>query len=415
MSNAVITATNLSKRFYIGGMRSEGMRYILEKALRNPLSLLKQPKRTEFWALDDLNFEINQGEMVAVMGRNGAGKSTLLKLISRITPPTRGTLGIRGRVGSLLEVGTGFHPELSGRENIYLNGAILGMKKAEIRRNLDAIIAFAEIEKFLDTPVKRYSSGMFVRLAFAVAAHLQTEILIVDEVLAVGDGGFQKKCINKMNEVGRDGATVLFVSHNVSLLKSFCKRGLLLENGKLIKDAPLGDVIELYQKQNSAGGQDQDGWVDLSQTPRGHGLEPIMRQARLCNADGLVCVEYPIGGGLDLTLRTHFDKPMRHVVVIWRLQHPVAGTVSSLNSQIHTGKGLHDLHGDVAISTRFTLPDLLPGNYTLGVDIYADGKLVDEIPCASELNIAGHNYFGTRTLPSAQDGVTLIKADWSID
>lgn len=415
MSTPVITATNLSKRFYIGGMRSEGMRYMLERAMRNPLSLFQPPKRTEFWALDDLNFQINQGEMVAVMGRNGAGKSTLLKLISRITPPTRGTLGLRGRVGSLLEVGTGFHPELSGRENIFLNGAILGMKKAEIVRNLDAIVEFAEISKFLDTPVKRYSSGMFVRLAFAVAAHLQTEILIVDEVLAVGDSRFQKKCINKMNEVGRDGSTVLFVSHNIALVQSFCQRGLLLDGGKLVKDAPLPEVVELYQKQNAATGLDDSGWVDLSDINRSRGLEPILRSARVCDGEGLVSAEYAIGSDIELTLRTRFDKPLRHVVAVWRLQHPVAGTVSTLSSHQHLGRGLHDLHGEVALSTRFTLPALLPGNYTLSAELYADGTLIDEIPCVSELAIAGHDYFGTSMLPTAQDGVTLIKADWNID
>jgi len=399
MSDPVITAQNLSKRFYIGGMRSEGIRFMLERALKNPLSLFSQPKRTEFWALDDLNFSINQGEMVAVMGRNGAGKSTLLKLISRITPPTRGTLGLRGRVGSLLEVGTGFHPELSGRENIYLNGAILGMSKAEIRKNMDAIVDFAEVEKFLDTPVKRYSSGMFVRLAFAVAAHLQTEILIVDEVLAVGDSRFQKKCINKMNEVGREGSTVLFVSHNIALVQSFCQRGLLLENGRLIKDAPLPEVVDLYQHQNSSGTLSEDGSVGLSSIHRARGLFPIFQNIRLSRPDGSQSREYEIGETIQVAIQTAFDKPREHLIAILRLNHPVAGVVATFSSLqqfkggIHSGQATH-------FDLSFDLPALLPGEYTFSLELLSDGVLVDEIPCATELTVAQHNIFGTGMLPS---------------
>jgi lipopolysaccharide transport system ATP-binding protein len=191
------------------------------------------PTHEEFWALKDVSFDIQQGDRVGIIGRNGAGKSTLLKILSRITEPTSGKISIKGRVASLLEVGTGFHPELSGRENIYLNGAILGMSKAEIKSKFDEIVAFAEVEKFLDTPVKRYSSGMYVRLAFAVAAHLEPEILIVDEVLAVGDVQFQKKCLGKMEEVGKEGRTILFVSHNMAMISNLCQKGILLETGKI--------------------------------------------------------------------------------------------------------------------------------------------------------------------------------------
>ena len=200
------------------------------------------------WALKDVSFEVQQGEVVGIIGRNGAGKSTLLKILSRITDPTEGRVEIHGRVGSLLEVGTGFHPELTGRENIYLNGAILGMKQAEIERKFDEIVAFAEIEKFLDTPVKRYSSGMYVRLAFAVAAHLEPEILLVDEVLAVGDAEFQKKCLGKMGDVAKEGRTVLFVSHNMGAVTTLCKRGILLDTGKISCDEGVSETVKQYNR-----------------------------------------------------------------------------------------------------------------------------------------------------------------------
>ncbi len=201
-----------------------------------------------FWALRNVSFDVQQGEVVGIIGRNGAGKSTLLKILSRITEPTEGRVRIRGRVASLLEVGTGFHPELTGRENVYLNGAVLGMSRAEIRRKFDEIVAFAEVEKFLDTPVKYYSSGMYVRLAFAVAAHLEPEILIVDEVLAVGDAEFQKKCLGKMGEVARGGRTVLFVSHNLAAVRSLCRSGILLQKGTLASDGTIDDVTAAYME-----------------------------------------------------------------------------------------------------------------------------------------------------------------------
>ena len=206
----------------------------------------KPTDRLTLWALDDVSFDVKQGEIIGIIGPNGAGKSTLLKIFSRITRPTRGHVQITGRVGSLLEVGTGFHPELSGRENIYLNAAILGMRKAEVDRKFDEIVSFAEIEKFIETPVKRYSSGMYVRLAFAVAAHLETEVLVVDEVLAVGDAQFQKKCLDKMRQVGTEGRTILFVSHNMSALRAICQNGLELRQGRVAHQGEINDVIDKY-------------------------------------------------------------------------------------------------------------------------------------------------------------------------
>jgi lipopolysaccharide transport system ATP-binding protein len=207
---------------------------------------IADPAVNEFWALKDVSFEIKQGDRVGIIGRNGAGKSTLLKILSRITEPTNGSIRIKGRVASLLEVGTGFHPELTGRENIYLNGAILGMSKAEIKSKFDEIVAFAEVEKFLDTPVKRYSSGMYVRLAFAVAAHLEPEILVVDEVLAVGDSAFQKKCLGKMEEVGKEGRTVIFVSHNMGVMESLCNQGIYLKSGQINFAGSMKQAISIY-------------------------------------------------------------------------------------------------------------------------------------------------------------------------
>lgn len=273
----IISVNNLSKQYRIGTRAPyKTLRETLMNALASPARLFRRnsaplspdssllkpntlnltPDSSQssdtFWALKDVSFEVQQGEVIGIIGRNGAGKSTLLKILSRITEPTEGEIRIRGRVASLLEVGTGFHPELTGRENIYLNGAILGMTKAEIKRKFDEIVAFAEIEKFLDTPVKRYSSGMYVRLAFAVAAHLEPEILVVDEVLAVGDAQFQKKCLGKMGEVSKEGRTVLFVSHNMAAVSALCQRGIELNQGSISFEGNVQEAISHYASQNIA-------------------------------------------------------------------------------------------------------------------------------------------------------------------
>ena len=256
-----ITVENLSKRFILSHQRKErytAMRDVIATGAKRIASKLTHPfakpeidpAHEEFWALRDISFDIEQGDRIGIIGRNGAGKSTLLKILSRITEPTSGRVSIHGRVASLLEVGTGFHPELTGRENIFLNGAILGMSKAEITRKFDEIVAFAEVEKFLDTPVKRYSSGMYVRLAFAVAAHLEPEILIVDEVLAVGDAQFQKKCMGKMKEVGDEGRTIIFVSHNMSAVEQLCSSAISLTNGQVeAHDRDVRKVISTYLQE----------------------------------------------------------------------------------------------------------------------------------------------------------------------
>jgi lipopolysaccharide transport system ATP-binding protein len=254
MSNVAVCVENLSKRYVIshGPAGDDGLRHKVEDFVRAPLRRLRSGKgaakvqQEEFWALRDVSFEIRQGEVLGVIGRNGAGKSTLLKILSRITEPTSGSVRINGRVASLLEVGTGFHPELSGRENVFLNGAILGMAQSEIQRRFDEIVAFSGVERFLDTPVKRYSSGMYVRLAFAVAAHLDPEILIVDEVLSVGDAEFQKKCLARLGQIAHSGKTVLMVSHNMEAVSGFCSRCLFLKEGRLEMDGPAIQVANAY-------------------------------------------------------------------------------------------------------------------------------------------------------------------------
>lgn len=264
MSDIAIRCDGLGKQYRIGERESyRALRDTIADTVSSPFRLLRSAfkgankaaavdsRHNTFWALKDVSFEIKRGEVVGVIGRNGAGKSTLLKILSRITAPTEGEVDIRGRVGSLLEVGTGFHPELTGRENVYLNGAILGMKKSEIARKFDEMVAFAEIEKFIDTPVKRYSSGMYVRLAFAVAVHLEPEILIIDEVLAVGDAEFQKKCFNKMRSIGQGGRTILFVSHNMSAVRSICNRGLILEKGCLTEQGETSLVVDRYLSRST--------------------------------------------------------------------------------------------------------------------------------------------------------------------
>jgi len=259
MSETVIKVENLGKKYLIRHQQSErytALRDILTNraksfgkkliSLHQPLSPNLQPCREEFWALKDVSFEVKQGDRIGIIGRNGAGKTTLLKLLSRITEPTTGRIAIKGRVASLLEVGTGFHPELTGRENIFLNGAILGMTKAEIKKKFHEIVDFAEIERFLDTPVKRYSSGMYVRLAFAVAAHLEPEILLVDEVLAVGDAQFQKKCLGKIEDVGKEGRTILFVSHNMPAIARLCSKAIQLREGCIVKNGDSYQVVSDY-------------------------------------------------------------------------------------------------------------------------------------------------------------------------
>jgi lipopolysaccharide transport system ATP-binding protein len=293
MSDISIRTERLGKQYRLGAHKQgyKSLRDSLSRGFRRSLSRLRPgaaagTPREMIWALKDVSFEISQGEVIGIIGRNGAGKSTLLKVLSRITEPSEGSVDLWGRVGSLLEVGTGFHPELTGRENIYLSGAILGMRRAEIIRQFDEMVAFAEVEKFVDTPVKHYSSGMYLRLAFAVAAHLDPEILMVDEVLAVGDARFQRKCLEKMQEVGQQGRTVLFVSHNMPLITRLCPRALLIGDGRLIHDGPSASVVSKYL-HSDLGTTAAREWADNVRAPASDVVRMRAVRVRLRNGGGI--------------------------------------------------------------------------------------------------------------------------------
>jgi len=307
----IIEVKHLSKQYSIGmDTTYKTLSESLNSAVRHPLKTLKDCRRQNdtFWALKDVNFEVERGEVVGIIGRNGAGKSTLLKVLSRITHPTEGEVRMRGRVGSLLEVGTGFHPELTGRENIYFNGSILGMKKREIDDKFDEIVKFSDVEKFLDTPVKRYSSGMQVRLAFSVAANLDPEILVVDEVLAVGDTAFQKKCLGKLSEVADGGRTVLFVSHNMSMISSLCEEAILLEEGILKEKGPTGKIIDTYLNSS----QESTGQIIFSSNVPGDDKATLIA-ARILNKNGMPITEARIDEDIFIEMDYELLKNGMHV------------------------------------------------------------------------------------------------------
>lgn len=300
MSDIAIRVENLGKRFRLGtaqpGYRT--LRDSLAAIFSRPILRTSRDPGGDggFWALQDVSFDVRQGEMIGIIGRNGAGKSTLLKVLSRIIEPTTGSVEIHGRIGSLLEVGTGFHPELTGRENIFLNGAFLGMRRQEVLRKFDEIVAFAEVEKFLDTPVRHYSSGMYTRLAFAVAAHLEPEVLVVDEVLAVGDASFQRKCLNKMDDIGKHGRTVFFVSHNIGAVTRLCQRALLLDQGRVILDGPAAKVATAYLA-SGLGTTARREWSQAAPAP-GNEIARL-RSVTIRRQDGSVCdaadIRQPVG------------------------------------------------------------------------------------------------------------------------
>ena len=326
MSDIAIRVESLSKQYHIGKKQEKykTLRDTLTDALISPFRRAGKLLRGQatgaaeldetIWALKDISFEVKRGEVVGIIGRNGAGKSTLLKILSRITEPTEGYAEIHGRVGSLLEVGTGFHQELTGRENIYLNGAILGMKRAEIERKFDEIVAFSEVEKFIDTPVKHYSSGMYLRLAFAVAAHLEPEILLVDEVLAVGDAAFQKKCIGKMGNVAQEGRTVLFVSHNMGAITQLCGRALWLEEGRLKLTGASSDVVASYL---SAGTEGHAIW-NSSSAPS-DGVEVQLESARLLSANNQPTAIVDFDSPFKVEIAYHVIDPIRDLSVAYQL------------------------------------------------------------------------------------------------
>jgi ABC-type polysaccharide/polyol phosphate transport system ATPase subunit len=374
MSHPIITVEHLGKQFQLGQLRQRHntLRDALVDSLSAPFRRRRRNGATPgqadqqiMWALRDISFEVQAGEAIGIIGRNGAGKSTLLKILSRITEPTEGCAYVRGRVGSLLEVGTGFHPELTGRENIYLNGAILGMRRAEITRKFDEIVAFAEIEKFLDTPVKRYSSGMYVRLAFAVAAHLEPEVLVVDEVLAVGDLAFQKKCLGKMEDVAMGGRTVLFVSHNMNAVQRLCPRSIMLDRGHLVANGSTPDVVTRYLS-SSAGAITPASWIDLTVMGR-RGTGRARFTAIWYGSDNEALEFQPYTNGpLDVSLIIESDEA-RDVNTIAVTLYDEYGTKLVNADTLVLGREMHLETGRNIVRLRINELHLNPGIYVLGL------------------------------------------------
>ncbi len=417
MSDIVIRVENLSKLYRIEVARHDTLRDQIAYGLRTLFS--RDGRRSSvdgredtIWALKDVSFEVKQGEVVGIIGSNGAGKSTLLKILSRITEPTSGYADIHGRVGSLLEVGTGFQGELTGRENIYLNGAILGMKKAEIERKFDEIVEFSGVEKFIDTPVKRYSSGMYVRLAFAVAAHLDLEILIVDEVLAVGDAAFQKKCLRKMEDVATQGRTVLLVSHNMATMMAQCQRLILLNSGHVSTIGPPREVVDYYMQTMEKGAS-----VPLAARLDRGGDQSIKFVAfELRNSAGLSIPRVYSGQNLVIALRyqADTDKILKNVFVYVS----VLGTSGEPLFQLSTGVCGCDFETLAPSGTILchvpNLP-LQPGKYCFNLYCKVNGKDADWIPKAGMIEVEAGDFFGSGKLPPAERGLFMVPHSWTID
>jgi len=419
--NIVIRAENVSKQYLLGkNGGSDGLKHLIHGLATAPFNWLKKradgaqvngngaPKTRDFWALKDVSFEIKQGEVVGIIGRNGAGKSTLLKILSRITEQTKGRVEITGRVASLLEVGTGFHPELSGRENIFLNGAILGMSRAEIRRKFDEIVAFSEVEKFLDTPVKRYSSGMYVRLAFAVAAHLEPEILIVDEVLAVGDAQFQNKCLGKMQEVSKGGRTVLFVSHNMEAVIKLCTRGILLANGTVAATGDANMITSLYFEDDVS----LSGELDLRQKPRPY---PSGNGVQIAGASPLTVQKmwsYPFGDPMAMELYVEADADTQPLELGLGLFTARGFEVASWTSRCAPPL-LSFKSGSNKVLISFNDLKLLPGKYRLGVGLRSARGLEDYIPEAIWFEVAVSEAAALANAQTMQ-GALVLNAEASV-
>ena len=363
----------------------------------------------EFWALKDLSLEVQQGEVVGIIGRNGAGKSTLLKLLSRITAPTTGRIELHGRVGSLLEVGTGFHPELTGRENVFLNGSILGMTRREIQKKFDEIVEFSGVEKFLDTPVKRYSSGMYVRLAFAVAAHLEPEILIVDEVLAVGDLSFQRKCLGRMEEVSQGGRTILFVSHNMAAIQNLCRRCVVLDGGQMAFDGSVGDGIDRYL-QNIADTAAADIGSRTDRKGAGH---VRFTAIELRDGDERVVSSIPMGAPLRICLSYRSESPVPHAIAAIAFHTSVGQRLFRLHTRDQAVE-FPDLCSSGTLICEVPSLPLLPGTYRLHVAIAdATDTLQDAIDSAVFLDIVPADVFGTGRIPQGPGDILFVPSKWS--
>lgn len=403
------------KSYWIGASADAGYATLREVIARTALAPVRRLKRLltagqgadqhsdqEFLALDDVSFELKQGEVLGVVGRNGAGKSTLLKILSRITEPTAGRIEMRGRVASLLEVGTGFHPELTGRENIFLNGAILGMRHREVQRKFDEIVEFSGVQKFLETPVKRYSSGMRVRLGFAVAAHLDFEILIIDEVLAVGDSAFQKKCLGRMSDVASQGRTVLFVSHNLAVLQRLCPRAIWLGGGRLVEDGNTSDIVAKYLDELT----ESAGVPLLDRTNRrGTGTTRLAAVDVEAESGGVV----QVGRGLSVRFRLDPLPPSVEILLAFYDQHGVliAACDSRIAGSADQRKGGSEI--------RCELDDLpfTPGRYRANVAVYHKGELADHIEAAFVLQVHEGIHQG-RPVAAGAPGAAVVAHRWTL-
>jgi lipopolysaccharide transport system ATP-binding protein len=419
MSDTAVRVENLGKKYIIGRSqereRYTALRDVIANSAKGIVSKFKHSSiksqhsnSEEFWALKDVSFEIKQGDRVGIIGRNGAGKSTLLKILSRITEPSTGYVELRGRVASLLEVGTGFHPELTGRENIFLNGAILGMSKAEIFKKFDEIVEFAEVEKFLDTPVKRYSSGMYVRLAFAVAAHLEPEILVVDEVLAVGDAQFQKKCLGKLEEAGKEERTVLFVSHQMATVEKLCSRGILLNQGRIQYVGSQTEAITKYLTTNT------DNIVSLENRKdrRGSGEVKVFAIDVKDKEGNILDVSQ---SGQNISINLYFKKKssfkserlIASISVKTQLEVPVF-----LQHNRLTGNTFGHLPKTGILVCQINNLPLPPSSYRISYSLIQDGVYLDSLSHAIDLDVVDGDFYGSGEVPPISHGVCLIDASW---
>jgi lipopolysaccharide transport system ATP-binding protein len=408
MSQPIIEIQGVGKRYRIGATKEPYLSLRDEVAKWfSPAARRARAAEEEFWALRDVTFSVEPGEAVGIIGRNGAGKSTLLKILSQITPPTEGKITMRGRVGSLLEVGTGFHPELTGRENIYMNGAILGMSRREIARKFDEIVAFAEMEKFLDTPVKRYSSGMYVRLAFAVAAHLEPEILVIDEVLAVGDAEFQKKCLGKMDEVAKQGRTVLFVSHNMAAIRGLCGQGLLLKDGRLLKKDTVSTIVQEYLSTTVPSSPD---YKTLNYRHRGTAVA-IDRVDLVVNG----VPTNSVSAGDMCIFRVHY-----HSLSQETLQFPFSVSIMLfIDGQKIANLWTNYENHPISIQPTGVVECMLPRwpfrGRNVRVDVYTHIGPEPQDWIEESLNIYSHDgdYYGTGVMTSSDQGILLLEHSWS--
>lgn len=421
MSDIAIHVEHLGKQYRIG-QKAPYMTFrdAITNAATAPFKRITRGTKSsddqrKFWALKDISFDVEKGDVVGIIGRNGAGKSTLLKILSRITDPTEGYANIYGRVGSLLEVGTGFHPELTGRENVYLSGAIIGMKKAEIDGRFDNIVKFADIEKFLDTPIKHYSSGMQVRLGFAVAAHLETEILIVDEVLAVGDVNFQKKCIGKMGTIAKDGKTILFVSHNMAAVEKLCNRGILLNGGKVIYYGSQIDTITQYLKSLSGK---TASLIERKDRIGSGEIKVIDIEIKDINGNILDNIK----SGQDIDIYLHYETktsyPRNKVLAGLHIKTYSDIPVFLQHNRL-TKDEFNNLPNKGAFVCRINKLPLPQSSYRLGFSIMEDyglnNEYLDSIGNAIEINVIEGDYFGSGEIPPLTHGCCLVPAKWRIE